>query len=84
MRFAVRCTEPRRYLGDLAEADDLARVRVHGEQHGGGLWRVALQQLQRLVQCLVEIMAVAVVREECQREERGKRRSPREVVGGEM
>ena len=41
------------YLWDLAEADDLACVRVHGEQHGSGLRGVGLQQLQGLVQRLV-------------------------------
>lgn len=40
------------YLRDLAETGDFASFRVHGEEHGGGLRGLGLEQLERLVQGL--------------------------------
>lgn len=40
------------YLRDLTQAGDFSSVRVHGEEHGGGLRRLRLEQLERLVQGL--------------------------------
>lgn len=40
------------YLRDLAQTGDLAGFGVDGEEHGGGLRRLRLQQLEGLVQRL--------------------------------
>lgn len=42
------------YLGDLTQAGDLAGLGVDREEHGGGLRRLRLQQLQRLIECLID------------------------------
>lgn len=58
------------YLRDLTEAGDLAGLGVDREEHGGGLRRLRLQQLQRLVECLKD-------------EGRGKREAWRKRKAGE-
>lgn len=40
------------YLRNLTQAGDLAGLGVDGEEHGGGLRGLRLQQLQGLVECL--------------------------------
>lgn len=40
------------HLGDLTQAGDLAGLGVDCEEHGGGLRRLRLQQLQGLVERL--------------------------------